>query len=392
MKLSCSQKGETMIYLDNAATTLKKPPQVAKAVYDAIEQGVGNASRGSHASTLEADSIVFEAREKLARLFGAADPAHVVFTMNITESLNMALKGIVEDGSAVVTTQCEHNSVLRPLYELEREHGVELRFVPADKQGRVNYDDFEHLMDDKVKVVVCTNASNLTGNRIDVARVAEIAHRHGAILIVDAAQSAGGMPIDMEEMGIDVLCFTGHKGLFGPQGTGGLCIRPGIDIKPLVAGGTGIQSYNKEQPKELPNHLEAGTLNIHGIAGLSAGVDYILENTPEALGEKEGRLARMFYEAVRDIEGVTVYGDHEQEMRAPIVTLNVRDYDSGEVSDALSEQYGISTRPGAHCAPLMHEALGTVEQGAVRFSFSPFNTEEEVQAAIDAIREIASEE
>lgn len=381
-----------MIYLDNAATTLKKPPQVAQAVYDAIENGVGNANRGSHESTLEADSIVFNAREKIARLFGAADPAHVVFTMNITESLNMALKGIVEDGSAVVTTQCEHNSVLRPLYELERDHGVELRFVPADEQGRVNYDDFERLMDDKVKVVVCTNASNLTGNRIDVARVAEIAHRHGAILIVDAAQSAGGMPINMKEMGIDVLCFTGHKGLFGPQGTGGLCIRPGIEVKPLVAGGTGIQSYNKEQPKEYPNHLEAGTLNIHGIAGLSAGVDYILENTPEALGEKEGKLARTFYEGVKDIDGVTVYGDFSQEMRAPIVTLNIRDYDSGEVSDALTQQYDISTRPGAHCAPLMHEALGTVKQGAVRFSFSPFNTEEDVQAAIDAVREIAKEE
>ncbi|MBD5560231.1 MAG: aminotransferase class V-fold PLP-dependent enzyme [Clostridia bacterium] len=381
-----------MIYLDNAATTLKKPPQVAQAVYDAIEKGVGNASRGSHQDSLEADAIVFNAREKIAKLFGAADPSHVVFTMNITESLNMAIKGLVEDGSAIVTTQCEHNSVLRPLYSLERNHDVELRFVPADKQGRIDYDDFEKLMDDKVKVVVCTNASNLTGNRIDIAKVAEIAHKHGAILIVDAAQSAGGMPINMEEMGIDVLCFTGHKGLFGPQGTGGLCIRPGIEIKPLVEGGTGIQSYNKEQPKELPNHLEAGTLNIHGIAGLSAGVDYILEQTPEALGEQEGKLARAFYEGIKDIDGVTIYGDHTQEMRAPIVTINIRDYDSGEVSDALSQQYGISTRPGAHCAPLMHEALGTVQQGAVRFSFSPFNTEEDVQAAIDAVREIAKEE
>lgn len=381
-----------MIYLDNAATTLKKPPQVAQAVYDAISGGVGNASRGSHQDSLEADAIVFNAREKIAKLFGAADPSHVVFTMNITESLNMALQGLVEEGTAVVTTVCEHNSVLRPLYALERDKNVELRFVPADEKGRVDYEDFEKLMDDKVKVVVCTNASNLTGNRIDIAKVAEIAHKHGALFIVDAAQSAGGMPIDMEEMGIDVLCFTGHKGLFGPQGTGGLCIRPGVEIKPLLSGGTGVQSYNKEQPKELPNHLEAGTLNIHGIAGLSAGVDYILENGPENLGEQELRLARMFYEGVRDIPGVVVYGDWEQERRAPIVTINVRDYDSGEVSDALSEQYGISTRPGAHCAPKMHEALGTVRQGAVRFSFSPFNTEEEVQAAIDAVREIASED
>lgn len=384
------------IYLDNAATTVKKPPQVAKAVYDAITNGVGNASRGAHEGSLAADATLFTARERIAKLFnvrgenGELDPTRVVFTCNITESLNMAIKGLVKDGTAVISTDCEHNSVLRPLYELQREHGVDVRFVPANKKGNVSYEDFEKLMSPEVKVVVCTQASNLTGNHLDIKRIAAIAHKHGAILIVDCAQSAGGIPIDMEDLGMDVLCFTGHKGLFGPQGTGGLCIRPGVDIHPLVCGGTGVQSYNKEQPAELPAHLEAGTLNIHGIAGLSEAVQYVLDTTPEALHEKEDALMRRFYNGVKDIPGVTVYGDFSQKVRGPIVTLNVREYDSGEVSDVLSEKYGIATRPGAHCAPRMHEALGTVKQGSVRFSFSPFNTEEEVDAAIRAIEEIAS--
>lgn len=384
------------IYLDNAATTVKKPPQVAKAVYDAITSGVGNASRGAHEGTLAADATLFTARERLARLFnvlnekGEPDPARIVFTYNITESLNMAIKGLVKDGSAVVSTDCEHNSVLRPLYELQREHGVDVRFVPADKKGNVDYEDFEKLMGPEVKVVVCTQASNLTGNHLDIRRIAEIAHKHGALLIVDCAQSAGGIPIDMEDLGADVLCFTGHKGLFGPQGTGGLCIGRGVEIHPLVRGGTGVQSYNKEMPAELPAHLEAGTLNIHGIAGLSEAVQYVLDTTPEAIHEREDALMRRFYDGVKDIPGVVVYGDFTQKVRSPIVSINIRDYDSGEVSDVLSEKYNIATRPGAHCAPRMHEALGTVQQGCVRFSFSPFNTEEEIDAAIQAVKEIAS--
>lgn len=383
---------EKTIYLDNAATTARKPEQVAKAVYDAIMSQMGNAARGSHKGTLAADEVLFDARRKLATFFGIDDPSRVAFTYNITEALNMAIKGLVEEGSAVVSTDLEHNSVLRPLYEMERDRGVELRFAPADEKGVLDYEAMEKLMGPEVKVVVCTQASNLTGNSVDIKRVAETAHRHGAVLIVDGAQSAGSMPVNMKDMDIDVLCFTGHKGLFGPQGTGGILVREGIDIKPLVAGGTGVQSYNKEQPAEMPTHLEAGTLNMHGIAGLSAAIDYINEQGAQNLYDKEGGLMRKFYEAVKDIPGVTVYGDFDQEVRAPIVTLNIRDYDSGEVSDALSEQYGIATRPGAHCAPRMHESLGTVKQGAVRFSFSPFNTEEEMLAAVQAVKEIAAEE
>ena len=218
-----------------------------------------------------------------------------------------------------------------------------------------------------------------------------MAHAHGALLIADASQTAGALPINMEGQGIDVLCFTGHKGLMGPQGTGGLCIRPGVDIRPLLRGGTGVHSYDKDQPPMYPTRLEAGTLNSHGIAGLDAALDYLLQEGVAAVGARERTLMRRFYDAVRSTPGVTVYGDFSQPERAAIVSLNIRDYDSSEVADVLFTDYGIATRPGAHCAPRMHEALGTVKQGAVRFSFSCFNTEQEVDAAAQAVRELAAE-
>ena len=239
------------------------------------------------------------------------------------------------------------------------------------------------------RAIVCTHASNLTGNLMDVARVGEIARRHGALFIVDASQTAGAIPIDMEQMYIDILCFTGHKGLMGPQGTGGLCIREGVEVAPWRVGGTGVHSYDREQPQEYPTRLEAGTLNGHGLAGLSAALDYLEEVGVEAIEAREHALMERFYQKVSAIEGVTVYGDFTQARRSAIVTLNIRDYDSSAVSDELSEVYGIATRPGAHCAPRMHQALGTVEQGAVRFSFSWFTTQEEVDAAIHAVEEIA---
>lgn len=381
-----------MIYLDNAATTAIKPPQVAQAVYDAINSGIGNASRGTHGGALKADNILFQTREKLAEIFNAPDPSNIVFSLNITESLNIAIKGLVPENSAVITTVLEHNSVLRPLYQMRDRQNVELRFVSADKNSRINYEDFEKLMSPEVKVIVCTQASNLTGYHIDIKRVGEIAKKHGVKFIVDSAQSAGLLPIDVQDMNIDILCFTGHKGLYGPQGTGGMVVGQGLEIYPLLSGGTGVQSYNQYMPDELPEHLEAGTQNMHGLAGLSSALDYLKEKGIANLYAEESALARKFYEGVKDIDGVKLYGDYEQKDRAPIVTLNVRDYDSSEVSDVLSRKYSIATRPGAHCAPLAHEALGTVEQGAVRFSFSSFNTEEDVAAAIKAIKEIASPE
>ena len=378
-----------MIYLDNAATTLHKPPQVMDAVVRAMT-AMGNAARGAHGGALEASRAVYAARVKLAKLFGCPRPDHVVFTANSTEALNLAISGILRPGDHAVTTDCEHNSVLRPLYRLEEERGVTLGIVPADRLGRVDYGAFERLVGGpQTRAVVCTHASNLTGNVLDLARIGEIAHRQGALLVVDASQTAGAIPIDMEAMHIDVLCFTGHKGLMGPQGTGGLCIRPGVEIAPWKVGGSGVHSYDRHQPQEYPTRLEAGTLNSHGIAGLSAALDFISEVGVAAIEEKERALMDRFYRAVSATEGVTVYGDFSQARRSAIVTLNIRDYDSAAVSDELSESYGIATRPGAHCAPRMHEALGTTDRGAVRFSFSWFNTEDEVDAAIRAVRELA---
>ena len=376
-----------MIYLDNAATTLHKPPEVAEAVKNAILTA-GNASRGAHGVSLAASRMVFDTRARLAKLFGCPRADHVVFTANSTEALNIALYGLISAGDHVISTDLEHNSVLRPLYDLQT-RGAAVDFVPADKKGNIRYEDMQKLFRPDTKAVVCTHASNLTGNVLDIARIGEMAHAHGALLVVDASQTAGAIPIDMQKMHIDVLCFTGHKGLMGPQGTGGLCIRPGVEVQPLLRGGTGIHSYDRGQPQAYPARLEAGTLNTHGLAGLHAALEFIERHGVQAIGARERALMRRFYDGVRGIPGVAVYGDFEQDERAAIVTLNIRDYASGEVADALFEDCGIATRAGAHCAPRMHEALGTVEQGAVRFSFAFFNTEDEVDMAVRAVRELA---
>ena len=378
-----------MIYLDNAATTLHKPPQVVKAVADAL-QSMGNSARGTHAGSMAASHTVYDTRVKLAKLFGCPRADRVAFTANVTEALNIAVNGLIGRGDHVITTDCEHNSVLRPLYRLADEQGVEVSFVPADRQGNLDYDAFERLMQPHTRAIVCTHASNLTGNLTDLARVSAVAKAHDVLLIVDAAQTAGAYPIDMAALGIDVLCFTGHKGLMGPQGTGGLCVREGLTLRHWKVGGSGVQSYSRTHPTQMPTCLEAGTLNGHGIAGLSAALDFIAEVGVDAIHDRETALMRRFYEGVKDVPGITVYGDFSRQ-RMAIVTLNIGDYESGAVSDALSEEYGIATRPGAHCAPRMHQALGTEQQGAVRFSFSWFNTEQEIDAAIQAVRELAAE-
>lgn len=376
-----------MIYLDNAATTLHKPQQVIDAVVHAM-QSMGNCARGIHEEALDAARTVYDARVRLASLFGCPRVDHVAFTANSTEALNMAINGLIDPGDHVISTDLEHNSVLRPLYRLEAEHGAELSFVQADKLGNVDYADFERLMKPNTRAVVCTNASNLTGTVLDIERIAKTAHSHGALVIVDASQTAGCWPIDMKKMGIDVLCFTGHKGLMGPQGTGGICVKEGIEIRPFKVGGSGVQSYSRTHPAEYPTRLEAGTLNGHGIAGLGAAAKFISETGVENIHAKERSLMLRFYEGVKDIEGVTVYGDFTKDKTA-IVALNIRDYESGEVSYELSQGYGIATRPGAHCAPRMHKALGTAEVGAVRFSFSFYNTEEEIDEAVRAVAELA---
>ena len=378
-----------MIYLDNAATSLHKPAEVIEAVVKAM-QSSGNAARGAHGPSLCAAGTVYDTRKKLAAFFGCPQADHVAFTANATGALNIAIYGLLSPGEHAISTDLEHNSVLRPLYDLE-EKGLALDFVPADRKGCVNYDDFEALIRPNTKAIVCTHASNLTGNALDVARIAEIAHRHGAYLIVDASQTAGSFSIDMTAMGIDVLCFTGHKGLLGPQGTGGLCVRPGMELRPFQRGGSGVQSHNRHQPMNYPTRLEAGTLNSHGIAGLGAALDYLKLQGVESMYCRAHERMMQFYKGVSSIEGVTVYGDFSQSPRAAIVSLNVRAFDSSMVADALYSDYEIATRAGAHCAPRMHAALGTTDQGAVRFSFSPFQTEEEIRTAVEAIRQIAQE-
>ena len=376
-----------MIYFDNAATTLQKPPAVAQAICQALAS-FGSPGRGVHDAALAAARAVYDTRAALAGFFGAENPRQVAFTSGATQSLNIAIKGVLRPGDHVITTALEHNSVLRPLYEMEAA-GVSLSILKSDPLGCISYAAFEAAIRPDTRAIVLTHGSNLTGNLIDIARVGAIARSHGLLFIVDAAQTAGVIPIDMQKMNIGVLCFTGHKGLLGPQGTGGLIVREGVRIAPLLSGGSGVKTYSKAHPDDMPTALEAGTLNAHGIAGLNAALAYIRENGLDAIREKEQALMQAFYDGVRDIPGVTVYGDFTQPQRCAIVSLNIRDYDSAEVSDALAQQYGIATRPGAHCAPLMHQALGTVSQGAVRFSFSHFNTMEEIRTAVDAVREFA---
>ena len=375
-----------MIYFDNAATTIQKPKQVVEAVTQAL-CSMGNAGRGAHNASMGASRMLFDTRKKLAELFGGNNPAQVVFTSNSTESLNMALKGLLNPWNHVITTQLEHNSVLRPLYELE-DKGVELTILNSDAKGRICYENFEKEIKKNTKMIVCTHGSNLTGNLTDIRRVGEIARSHGLLFVVDASQTAGVFPIRVEEMKIDVLCFTGHKGLLGPQGTGGMYVREGVIIRPLKTGGSGVQTYSRTHPSQMPTALEAGTLNAHGLAGLDAALDYLKDTGINVIRKKEQELMWYFYQKVLEIPGITVYGDFDIQERCPIVSLNVKDYDSSEVSDFLFTEYGISTRPGAHCAPLLHQAMGTEKQGAVRFSFSHYNTIEEIDIAVQALKEL----
>ena len=379
-----------MIYLDNAATTMHKPKEVIDAVVCAMSS-MGNAGRGANEASLSASRIIYDTREKLCRFFHGENPRQIVFTNNSTESLNIAIKGLLNPGDHVITTMLEHNSVLRPLHEM-KEKGVELTIIESDKNGRFRLEDMEAAIRPNTKMIVCTNGSNLTGNYVPLKPVGELAKKHDILFVVDASQTAGVFPIDVQDMMIDVLCFTGHKGLLGPQGTGGMYVKEGIKIRPLKTGGSGVQTYSKTHPAEMPTALEAGTLNGHGIAGLHAAMSYLEETGVDHIRAREQELMWRFYEGVKDIPEITIYGDFSTKERCAIVTLNIGEYDSSEVSDALLTEYSISTRPGGHCAPLMHEALGTVEQGAVRFSFSHYNTEEEVDTAIGAVRELAKDE
>ena len=380
-----------MIYFDNAATTVRKPPEMERAMTAAI-QHMGNSGRGAHGATLDASRMIFDTRLLLAQTFGIEDPGQIAFTANATQSLNIAVHGLFKKGDHVVSTVCEHNSVLRPLYR-KQEEGVEITLVPTTgtAEGILDYNALEAAVKTNTRAIVITHASNLTGNLTDLRRVSAIAKKHGILLVADASQTAGVVPIDVQSMGIDVLCFTGHKGLLGSQGTGGIYVRPGTEIAPLIVGGSGVRSFEKKHPAQMPTALEAGTLNGHGIAGLHGALEYLKKKGIESIREREMALTKRFLAGIKEIPGMILYGNPDLDARVATVALNLGNLDSGEVSDWLWEKHEIAVRPGAHCAPLMHEALGTREQGAVRFSFSHYNTEEEIDAAIQALWELAGE-
>ena len=378
-----------MIYFNNAATTLVKPDEMKKAVMDSFDV-MGNAGRGGLGASLDAARVIYDTRSRLAKLFNAKSGKNIAFTSNATMSLNIAIKGILSKGDHVVTTVLEHNSVLRPVYEMEKK-GVEVTITECDDLGNPLYDEIESSIKENTKAVICTHASNLTGNVVDIKKIGRITKKKNVLFVVDASQSAGVLDIDVEECNIDILCFTGHKGLLGPQGTGGIYVREGVDVKPLLSGGSGFDSFNHEHPCKMPEMLEAGTLNGHGIAGLNGSLKYIEKTGIENIRKKEQDLMWRFYNGIKDIPNIKIYGDFSTGIRCAVVSINIEGYDSSEVSDELSMEYGIVTRAGAHCAPLMHKALGTENEGAVRFSFSHNNTEEEVDTAISALKELSRE-
>ncbi len=379
-----------VIYLDNAATTMKKPDAVITATARALSS-FGGPGRGVHAASLASTMAVFKCRENLAKLFNATSPERVSITCNATESLNIALQGLINQGDHVITTMASHNSVLRPLYRKEAQGGIELTIVDIEDDGSLDMKKFEDAFQSNTKWVAVTHSSNLTGDIYDIEEMTDIAHRRGAKVIVDAAQTGGVVDIDVQSAGVDVLCLTGHKSLYGPQGTGAIIVSPEIEIPPLKVGGSGMHSYDHEHPSFMPDALEAGTLNAHGAAGLAAGVEYIIKTTPRAIKAHIDDCISRFEGGIGGAPNIKFYGGSNKTLgRCGISAINIGDRDSSEAADILSCEYNICVRPGAHCAPKMHEALATIDQGIVRFSFCSFTTFDEVDVAIDAINDIAT--
>ncbi len=377
-----------MIYLDNAATSCPKPPTVAQAVIDAL-RSFGGVGRGVHSASLAAGLAVFEAREALSALLGGPGADRVAFCANATAALNSALAGLLPDGSIAVTTAASHNSVLRPLYRARDERNCTVRVVPHNERGALDYEAFER-MAQGANLVVLTHASNVTGDIFDVKRIAAIAYAVGARLVLDAAQTAGAIPLSMSDLGADVVCFTGHKGLLGPQGTGGLLVASDLEIAPLLEGGSGTHSFDERHPRFMPEALEAGTLNAHGLAGLAAGVAYLCERGVADVAAHEAALVSYLTEGLSAIDGVCVFGGAGVG-RCGIVAFVVDDLDSAYVADRLATDGDVCVRAGAHCAPLMHRALGTEHGGVVRVSFGPFNSEADVDVVLDIIQAVAYE-
>ncbi|MDR7854981.1 aminotransferase class V-fold PLP-dependent enzyme [Tissierella sp.] len=379
-----------MIYFDNAATSFPKPKIVYDEIMNAMVGYGANPGRSGHKLALQASRGVFGTRETISKLFNIKSPMNVVLTFNCTESLNMAIKGVLKPGDHVITTSMEHNSVLRPIVSLEK-LGIKNTIVQGDSFGRINPEDIKNCIRPNTKLIVTTHISNLTGTIMDIGAIGEIAKSHGILYLVDGAQSAGVYNIDVDKMNIDMLAFPGHKGLLGPQGTGGLYIREGIEITETFQGGTGSISHSLVQPDVMPDKFESGTPNAPGIVGLGAGIKHIMKIGIDTIREKEEALTKHFIEEARKIVGVKLYGTLEMGSHAPVVALNVKEADSSEVSYILDEEYNIAVRPGLHCAPLAHKTIGTFEQGVVRFSFGYENTHEEIDFAIKALKDIAKE-
>ena len=379
-----------MIYLDNAATTYPKPSSVYKNVMKAMKEYGANPGRGSHAMAIEGAKVIYETRELLAELFNLDNPMNAIFTFNATDSLNIAIKGILNSGDHVITTEMEHNSVLRPIKGLEK-IGVENTIVECFSDGTVSLSHIENAIKDNTKLIVTTHVSNLTGTIFPIEEIAKICKKHNLLYLLDASQSAGVLDIDLKKYGIDVLAAPGHKGLLGPQGTGILLINTDIDLRQLKEGGTGSRSGSLIHPDFYPDKLEAGTHNLPGIAGLNAGLKYILDKGTKSIYSHEKNLLDIFIKELRKNSKIKIYGPEAIEHRSGVVPINIEGMDSSEVANILDSSYSIAVRPGLHCAPLAHKAIGTEKIGAVRFGVGPFNKKSDIMEAVKALNEISSE-
>lgn len=375
-----------MIYFDNAATTYPKPQIVYDAIMDSMMNYGANPGRSGHKFALKTSRGVFETRQLLSQFFNTGSPMNIIFTFNCTESLNIGIKGILKSGDHVITTSMEHNSVLRPIKRLEN-IGVESTIINANSQGLIDPLDIENAIKPNTKLIVTTHISNLVGSITPIEEIGAMAKKHDIYYLVDAAQSSGVYDIDVKKMNIDILAFPGHKGLLGPQGTGGLYINDDLDIESIFQGGTGSESSSMIQPDVWPDKFESGTINAPGIIGLGTGIKYIMEKGIENIKYHEEELTQYFIKEIKNIEGIKLYGPLTNR-QGPVVSLNIGDIDSSETSYILDNKYNIAVRPGLHCAPLGHKTIGTLNQGTVRFSFGMFNTHEEIEIAIKALRDI----
>lgn len=378
------------IYLDNAATSHPKPDNVAQAMLEALGAG-GNPGRGGHSFALSAGRRIFAARHAVADLFHAPDSSRVLFTSSATDSLNLALKGLLKPGDHVITTEAEHNALRRPLNTLEKYGGVQQSKLHVSTEGVLDPAAVRAAIRPNTRLIALAHASNVSGALQPIADVAEIARRAGLLLLVDAAQTAGYRPIDMQALGIHLLAAPGHKGLFGPQGTGILCVAPEVDLHPIREGGTGYNSTACEQPAVFPEGFESGTLNVPGIAGLAAGIAYLTHQSLEHVLRREEALTGALLDGLRSIPGLTLYGPSKPEHRAGLVSFNLTGIDPAEVEERLDEEYAIAGRAGLHCSPGAHHAIGSLPLGgAMRLSPGWFTTEHEISEAIRAVAAIAA--